>query len=80
MSVVTLAMAGEPIGLRKPAQRPVAASRTVEVGMAARSAAGRGGWVRGRAMAGPEGRESSRGAVAVAGGGRGERREFADEA
>jgi hypothetical protein len=53
--------------LRKPAQRAVAASRNVEVG-------GRGGWVRGRAMAGPEVRDSS--AVAVRrgrGGGRGER-------
>ena len=78
MSAVALAMAGEPMGLRKPAQRPVAASRTVEVGMAARSAAGRGGWVRGRALAAPEERESSRGAVA--GGGRGERGEFTDEA
>ena len=42
------------IHLRKPAQRAERASRTVEVGMAARSAAGRGGGVRGRALAGPE--------------------------
>ena len=78
MSAVTLAMAGEPIGLRKPAERAVRASRTVEVGMAARSAAGRGGRARGRALAEPEARNSSRGAVG--GGGRGERGEFADEA
>jgi hypothetical protein len=51
-------MAGIPNSLRKPAQRAERASRTVEVGMAALCAAGRGGWVRGRALAGPEGRES----------------------
>ena len=76
MSVVTLAMAVRPIDLRKPAERAVRASRTVEVGMAARSAAGRGGRVRGRAMAEPEARNSSRGAVG--GGGRGEHRELTD--
>ena len=64
-------MAGKPMDLRKPAQRPAAASRTVEVG-------GRGGWVRGRAMAAPEERESSRGAVG--GGGGGEHGELTDEA
>jgi hypothetical protein len=38
----------------------------MEVGMAARSAAGYGGWVRGRAMAAPEEGEFFCGAVAVA--------------
>jgi hypothetical protein len=76
VSAVTPAMAVEPIGLRKPAQRPVAACRTVEVGMAALRAAGRGGRVRGRALAEPEARNSSRGAVG--GGGRGEHRELTD--
>ena len=44
--------------LRKPGARGAESARNVEVG-------GRGGRVRGRAMAGPEGRDSSRGAVAV---------------